>query len=69
MNIAYLLVLAAVIGAVLFLTYVTVPQQELQDSDVEFLGEELDSADSLLVEFDSLEDMSLEEINDSLFNP
>jgi len=67
MNITYILVLAVVIGVVLFLTYVTVPQQELQDSDVEFLGEELDSADSLLVEFDSLDDMGLEEINESLF--
>jgi hypothetical protein len=70
MNLAYLAVALAVLGIVAFLFFTTVPQPELpSDNEMDSLGADIESADLLLEDFDSLVDLELAEINESLFNP
>ena len=68
MKLTYLAVVVIVVAAVALLAYTTLPQQEQPtDKEIADLGSNIDSIDSLLGEFDSLGDMGLSEINDSLF--
>jgi len=68
MKLTYLAVVVIVVAAVALLAYTTLPQQEQPtDKEIADLGNDLNSIDSLLGEFDSLGDLGLSEINDSLF--
>lgn len=70
MRLTYLAVVALVVVAVAFLTYVTISQHEsFSDKEVADFGNDLDSIDGMLGEFDNLNNLDLSEINDSLFNP
>lgn len=69
MKLTYLVVAVIVVAAVALLAYKTLPQQEQPtDEEIANLGSDIDSVESLLGEFDSLGDLGLSEINDSLFN-
>ncbi len=68
MKIAYLAVVVIVVATVAMLAYTTLPKQEQPtDKEIADLGNDLNAIDNLLGEFDSLGDLGLSEINDSLF--
>jgi len=68
MKLTYLAVVVIVVAAVALLAYTTIPQQEQPiDKEITDLGNDINSVDSLLGEFDSLGNLGLSEINDSLF--
>ena len=68
MKLTYLAIVVMVVAAVALLAYTTLPQQEQPtDKEITDLGNDLDSIDGLLGEFDSLGDLGLSEINESLF--
>ncbi len=68
MKLTYLAIVVIVAAAVALLAYTTLPQQEQPtDTEIANFGNDLNSVDSLLGEFDSLGDLGLSEINDSLF--
>jgi nitrogen fixation-related uncharacterized protein len=70
MRLTYLAVVALVAVAVALLAYTTFSQHEAYtDKEVADLGNDIDSIDDMLGQFDSLDNMSLSEINDSLFKP
>jgi len=70
MRLTYLAVVALVAVAVALLAYATFSQHEAYtDKDVTDLGNDINSIDGMLEQFDSLDSMSLSEVNDSLFNP
>jgi len=68
MKLTYLAIVVMVVAAVALLAYTTLPKQEQPtDKEIADLGNDLDSIDGLLGEFDSLGDLGLSEINESLF--
>ncbi len=68
MKLTYLAIIVIVAAAVALLAYTTLPQQEQPtDKEIADLGNNLNSVDGLLGEFDALGDLGLSEINDSLF--
>jgi len=70
MRLTYLAVVALVVIAVALLAYTTFSQHEAYtDKEVADLGNDIDSIGGMLGQFDSLDDMDLSEINESLFNP
>jgi len=70
MRLTYLAVAALVVMAVALLFYTTFSQHEAySDKEIADLGNDLNSVDSLLGQFDTLDNMTFSEVNDSLFNP
>jgi nitrogen fixation-related uncharacterized protein len=69
MRLTYLAVVALVAIAVALLFYTTVSQHETySDEEITDLGNDINSVDNLLGQFDTLDNMDLSEVNDSLFN-
>lgn len=70
MRLTYIAVVALVAVAVALLAYTTMLQHEsYTDKEITDLGNDLNSVDSMLGQFDALDNMNLSEVNDSLFNP
>lgn len=70
MKLTYIAVVALVAVSVALLAYTTMLQHEsYTDKEITDLGNDLNSVDSMLGQFDALDNMNLSEVNDSLFNP
>jgi len=70
MRLTYLAVAALVVIAVALLFYTTVSQHEAySDKEITDLGNDINSVDDLFGQFDTLDNLDLSEVNDSLFNP
>ena len=70
MKITYIAVVVLVAAAVALLAYTTTLQHEsYTDKEITDLGNDLNSVDSMLGQFDTLDNMSLSEVNDSLYTP
>jgi hypothetical protein len=67
MKAVYLLALLLVAVVVVALTFTTTAKPEIPEEEMDSFEGDLDSIDALMQEFDSLDEMDLEEINESLF--
>ena len=68
MKVLYLVVILLVAAVVVTLTFTATAKTEIPEEEIANFEGDLDSIDSLMQEFDSLDEMDLEEINESLFN-
>jgi hypothetical protein len=70
MKLVYPAVVVLVVIAIALLTYTTLSQREaLSDEEITALGNEINSIDTLMGQFEDLDNLSLSEINESIFNP
>ena len=63
----YILAILLVAAVVITVTFTTTVKPEVPEEEIGSFEGDLQSLDSLMQEFDSLDSMGLEEINDSLF--
>ena len=68
MKVIYLAAILLVAAIVVALTFTATAKTEIPEEEMDSLEGDLDSIDALMQEFDSLGEMGLEEINESLFN-